>query len=143
MAHVRLPVVHADLHDVLSPQRAGSARIFFDPRWKYVGDSDWVLSLLRANVRMAVLKKFTSVFTHTGRNLSLESKASAEAEVFYQRAPAFVRGLRPMILAHHRLRRLFGGIYSQRPFSFALYTMRNPGGRVVKHADKPTFRWKW
>jgi len=118
-------------------------RIFFDPQWKYVGDSDWVLSLLRANVRMALLRKFTSVFTHTGRNLSLESNASAEAEVFYQRAPGFIRCLRPAVLAHHRLRRLFGGIYFQRPFSFSLYTQGSPGARVVKHADKPTFRWKW
>jgi glycosyltransferase involved in cell wall biosynthesis len=117
--------------------------IFFDPRWKYVGDGDWVRSLLRARVPMSVLKQFTSVFTHTGRNLSLEANAAREAEAYYREAPGFVRHSRPAVLAHHRLRRLLCGVYVQRPFSFSLYTLSSPAARVTKRADKPTFVWKW
>lgn len=117
--------------------------IFFDPRWKYVGDSDWILSLLRTQVRMAVLKRFTSVFTHTGQNLSLEGNALRESKTFFRNAPALMRILRPAILAHHRLRRLLAGAYVQQPFSFSLYTLASPETRITKHAVEPTFRWKW
>lgn len=118
-------------------------RIFFDPRWKYVGDSAWMLSLLRAKVRMATLKEFTSVFTHTGNNLSMEARALLETGEFYGHASRVVRALRPAVLVHHRLRRLFGGIYFQRPFSFSLYTQESRNARVLKRADNPTFLWKW
>jgi glycosyltransferase involved in cell wall biosynthesis len=117
--------------------------IFFDPHWKYVGDSAWVMSLLGARVRMAVLKEFTSVFTHTGRNLSLEANAMREAEAFYDETHRSIRCARSLILAHHRLRRLLCGVYSQQPFSFSLYTLSSPSARITKYARKPTFIWKW
>jgi len=116
---------------------------FFDERWKIVGDSDWVLRLLQAGVRTAVLWRFTSVFTRTGSNLSQHESAAGEMERFWSLAPRHVRALRPGILLHHRLRRLLGGIYFQRPFDFELYTASNPQSRVVKHVEKPTFRWQW
>jgi glycosyltransferase involved in cell wall biosynthesis len=116
-------------------------QLFFDPRWKMVGDCDWVLRLIRSGARLGTLRRFTSVFTHTGQNLSL--KAEAEGKEFQRSAPPLVRALRPAILAHHRLRRWLGGIYSQAPFSFELYTRDSPDCRVLRKADKPTFRWRW
>jgi glycosyltransferase involved in cell wall biosynthesis len=118
-------------------------QLFFDTSWRYVGDSDWVLRLIRSGARMAVLRRFTSVFTHTGSNLSLEEKAREEGQKFWGTAPPLARVSRPAILAHHRVRRWLGGIYGQAPFSFSLYTRESPNARVTKHAAKPTFRWKW
>jgi glycosyltransferase involved in cell wall biosynthesis len=115
--------------------------IFFDPRWKMVGDSDWMLRVLRSGARLAVLRRFTSVFTRTGENLSL--KAGEEARRFFGEAPSLLKVLRPAILLHHRLRRLVGGIYSQEPFSFELYTRGKPEARVVRTAERPTSRWRW
>ncbi len=118
-------------------------KIFFEPRWRYVGDSAWVLRLIQADVKMRIMRRFTSVFTHTGENLSLQQKAQDEAAVFYATAPAILRGLRPLVLAQHRVRRLLGGIYTQPPFDFSLYTRQTPDLRVTRHVDKPTFRWRW
>jgi glycosyltransferase involved in cell wall biosynthesis len=118
-------------------------KIFFDPRWRIVGDSAWVLELIRSGVRMDVLRKFTSVFTNTGENLSLHAKAREEGAAFHATAPALARALRPAVLAHHRVRRLLGGIYSQEPFEFSLYTKSSPEQRVVRRVEKPTFRWRW
>ena len=117
--------------------------VLFDPRWKYVGDSQWMLALIRAGVRMQVLRRFTSVFTHTGENLSLHGAALTEASAFYETAPRLMRALRPLTLMHHRARRLLGGIYSQQAFEFALYTKKSPSQRAVRRADRPTFRWRW
>lgn len=114
----------------------------FDPRWRYCGDAAMVHSLLRDHVPMGILRQFTSVFTHTGKNLSLMPEALAEAHAFYAEAPRLVRTLRPVVLLHHRLRRLLGGIYTQKPFDFAVYTRQSPLHRVVQHVAQPTFRWR-
>lgn len=115
----------------------------FDPRWRYCGDSAMVLGLLKDRVRMGVLRRFTSAFTHTGHNLSLRPEAQVEARAFFAQAPRLVRWLRPLIVAHHRLRRLLGGAYWQRPFDFAIYTRDSPDRRVVQHVARPTGRWQW
>jgi len=117
--------------------------IFFDPKWRYVGDSDWVRRLIQKRVPMDVLRRFTSVFTHTGGNLSLHEKAQQEARIYHATAPIIPRSLRPLVLVHHRLRRWCGGIYTQPPFEFALYTRANSAKRVVRQVTKPTFRWRW
>ena len=115
----------------------------FDPRWRYCGDSAMVLSLLRGGVRMGVLRRFTSAFTHTGRNLSLKPEALAEARTLFSEGPGLALKLRPLVLLHHRLRRLLGGAYFQKPFDFAVYTRHSPAQRVVQHVARPTFRWQW
>jgi len=47
------------------------------------------------------------------------------------------------VLAHHRLRRLWNGVYHQKPFRFSLFTLDSPEQRVEGAAEKPTFRWRW
>jgi glycosyltransferase involved in cell wall biosynthesis len=116
---------------------------YFNPKWRYCGDSAWVLRLLQQNVPMTVLRDFTSIFTHTGANLSLDPRARAEAHAFWATAPYWTRRLRPMILMHHRLRRLWGGIYSQKPFDYSVYTRRSPDRRIKRQVKRPSFRWKW
>jgi glycosyltransferase involved in cell wall biosynthesis len=118
-------------------------RLEFDPRWRYCGDGDWVLRLLQEGVRMAVLRRFTSAFTHTGKNLSLNPDVQAEARRFHDQAPSLTKALKPLVLLHHRFRRLCGGVYHQRPFSFALYTRQSPDRRQEQLVEKPTFRWRW
>ena len=120
-----------------------SGRHFFDPEWRMVGDSAWILGLLKDKVCMAVLPIFTSAFTVTGRNLSLNPKALEEARTFRRSAPAWMRLARPLILFQHRLRRLAGGVYSQEPFTYEIYTEKSPNRRAVFHVAHPTFRWKW
>jgi glycosyltransferase involved in cell wall biosynthesis len=117
--------------------------LLFDPRWRYVGDSAWVKRLLDARIQMDVLRHFTSAFTHTGANLSLDPKTRTEVAAYLQEAPRWLRTLRPAVLLHHRLRRWLGGIYSQQPFDFALYTRESPRLRTTRRVARPAFRWKW
>lgn len=118
-------------------------KLFFDPAWRYCGDCAWVLAMIDAGVKMSVIPQFTSVFTHTGRNLSLEAKAQEEAHRLWASAPLWNRKLRYLVLLQHRVRRLLGGVYSQRPFEFSLYTEGSPNARVTRYVNKPTFRWRW
>src|SRR5207247_5657506 len=47
-------------------------RLFFDTRYRILGDVHWVLALLESRARMGILHEFTSTFTSTGENLSLK-----------------------------------------------------------------------
>ena len=117
--------------------------VVFDPGWRYCGDSVWVRQLFRAGARMACLGRFTSVFTHTGENLSLQPEVKAEAARFFAETPAWVRLCKPAVLLRHRVRRWVGGGYRQAPFRYSLHTHAHPTSRVERRVDRPTFRWRW
>jgi glycosyltransferase involved in cell wall biosynthesis len=117
--------------------------VFFDPRWRIISDADWMRRLIQERVPMAVLRRFTSVFTHTGQNLSTDEKAQTELRAFRATASPMARAARPMVVAHHRARRWLGGVYAQAPFDFSLYTSEQPNLRVVRHVARPTSRWRW
>lgn len=113
---------------------------FFDPRLRAGGDGEWMVRLLRRRVRMAATGSFTSVFTLTGMNLGQNAGARRETLELRRTAPLWARLGRPIIIGHHRLRRLLGGMYSQPPFSFSLYTQASPTRRELREVHQPTIR---
>jgi glycosyltransferase involved in cell wall biosynthesis len=113
---------------------------FFDARWRDVGDGEWMLRMLQRGVGMDALNLFTSVFTRTGANMSMGPNAQRENRLLFETAPLWARKLKPLIIAHHRLRRLAHGSYFQKPFDYEIYTQRNPLSRVAHHVSRPTFR---
>jgi len=114
---------------------------FYDTNWLDVGDAEWMLRLLRRSVPMATLRRFTSTFTDASNNMGLKPNADRESRRMYESAPAWARKLRRWIILHHRLRRLAGGMYSQKPFSYSIYTRQNPDRRDTFEVSKPTFIW--
>jgi glycosyltransferase involved in cell wall biosynthesis len=112
---------------------------FFDPVLRDVGDGEWMVRLLQKKTRMGVLGAFTSAFTCTGNNMSTGENARQERHQLAASAPTLVRALKPAIILHHRLRRLCGGMYFQRPFSFEVFTARSPAHRHLFQVDRPTF----
>lgn len=115
---------------------------FFDPAWRDAGDAEWMLRLMRRKVRMASLGQFTSTFTQTGANMSAGANAKSENRRLFQTAPAWARTAKPLIILHHRLRRLCAGIYAQKPFDFAIYTPASPQQRILQTVADPKFRPK-
>jgi glycosyltransferase involved in cell wall biosynthesis len=116
-------------------------RLWFDPTLKDIGDLTWVLALLQARIKLAVLDAFTSVFTETGVNMNLLANAQREKDMFYRSAPAWLRLTRHFWIAHHRARRLAAGHYRTLELTFSLYTQASPHRRVVRNVQNPTFRW--
>lgn len=116
--------------------------IFFDSSLRVVGDGEWILRLLKRGTRMAIMRRFTSVFTLRGANLGIGENALREAQALNASAPLWARKFKPLLILHHRLRRLAGGIYFQQPFSFSLYTLQNPERRVLREVKVPRFRWR-
>jgi glycosyltransferase involved in cell wall biosynthesis len=116
--------------------------LFFDPKWRDLGDTEWVLRLLAAGVPMAVMPRFTSTFADTGNNMNLSPNARREKQVMFDSAPGWARRLKFALVCQHRLRRLLGGMYSQKPFDYAIYTPDSPSNRQTHHVAAPTFLWK-
>lgn len=116
--------------------------MFFNPALRNAGDAEWMLRLLRERVPMAVLRRFTSAFAFTGMNISDTPNSRREAMELAASAPWMVRKFKPLLVLQHRLRRLSGGIYFQKPFSYSIYTPAQPGERKVHQVSRPRSRWK-
>jgi glycosyltransferase involved in cell wall biosynthesis len=115
--------------------------ILFDTRWRDLGDFHWIRSLIQQGVPMAVFDQFTSVFADTGENMNLKPNAIREKAETAAMIPAWVRGFKPVWIAHHRLRRVFAGHFSLGPTSYAVYTPQSPDRRVTFDVAKPTAVW--
>jgi len=115
--------------------------IFFDTRWRDLGDFHWVLALMKQRVPMAVFDHFTSTFADTGENMNLKPNAIREKAETQGMAPLWARLLKPMWIMHHRLRRIGGGHFSLKPTSYSIYTLASPEHRVRFEVSKPTAVW--
>jgi glycosyltransferase involved in cell wall biosynthesis len=115
--------------------------IYFDARWRDLGDFHWILALLKNHVSMAVCDGFTSVFVDTGENMNLKPNAIREKAETRAMIPPWVRLLKPVWIAHHRLRRLAAGHFSLKPTSYFIYTLQSPERRVPFEVSRPTAVW--
>ena len=115
--------------------------IFFDTRWRDLGDLHWVRALLDHKVPIAVFDQFTSSFSDTGENMNLKPNALREMSETLAMAPAWTRMLRPALIAHHRLRRLTAGHFFLKPTKYSIYTLESPDRRVEFDVQKPTAVW--
>jgi glycosyltransferase involved in cell wall biosynthesis len=109
----------------------------FDPKLRDVGDGEWMIRLLRVGLKMATLRQFTSVFTQTGANMSASPNAARERRELLESAPFLAQKTRRLLILHHRLRRLLGGMYSQKPFDYAIFTTSSPERRMRFHVSQP------
>ncbi|MBI5818826.1 MAG: glycosyltransferase [Verrucomicrobia bacterium] len=111
--------------------------LFFDERYKDLGDVVWMLKLIEQRVPMRLLGAFTSVFTETGQNMGLGANVQRERAQLVATAPSWAHCVRPLIVLHYRLRRLLAGHYFQKPFRYSLYTLASPAVRVTMNAVQP------
>jgi glycosyltransferase involved in cell wall biosynthesis len=115
--------------------------IFFDTRWRDIGDFHWVRALMEKNVPMKVCDSFTSIFADTGENMMLKPNALREKAETAAMMPRQVRVLKPLWILQHRLRRIAAGHFSMKPTSYSIYTLQSPGQRVTFDVPKPTAVW--
>ncbi len=116
--------------------------LFFDTRYRVLGDVDWVLRILEQRVPMGLLGRLTSAFTNTGDNLSLKPEGVRERRAMLASAPPLARALRPWFVVQYRLRKLAAGHYSLPAFEYALFTRNSPDRRVRVQVPRPTAVWK-
>ena len=137
---VRFPVLTCSLF--VRRRVVENLGIYFDTQWRALGDLFWIMEMTKQNLKMAVFPRFTSVFTDTGENMSLQPIASKERRLKWQMAPAWVKLLQFPLIIQYRMRLAARGSLFQKPFEYDLYTRTNPQTRVIRKAAKPTSFWK-
>jgi glycosyltransferase involved in cell wall biosynthesis len=116
--------------------------IYFDTKWRDLGDFFYVRDLVTKKISMALLPEMTSVFTDTGDNMNLKPNALRERAVKWEMAPDWVRALKYFFILQHRARLVLRPPVWQSPFDYSVYTLTSPTQRVTKHAAHPTTFWK-
>jgi len=116
-------------------------QIFFDTRWRDLGDFHWVRSLLNQGVSIAASNTFTSVFADTGENMNLKPNAIREMAETAQMIPGWLRKTKLLWIGHHRLRRLLGGHFNLKPTGYDIYTKTSLEHRVHIEVSKPSGVW--
>jgi len=137
--HLRFPVLTSSIF--IRRKVITERGIFFDTRWRDLGDYHWVRALMKAGVPMAVSDAFTSVFADTGENMNLKPNAIREKAETSAMTPPWVEWLKPVWVVHHRLRRLLAGHFFLKPTAYAIYTRQSPDQRVTIDVPKPTAVW--
>lgn len=115
--------------------------IFFDTRWRDLGDFHWARDLMRNHVPMAVCDSLAATFADTGENMNLRPNAIREKEETYAMMPRGIRLLKPFWIFQHRLRRIAAGHFRLAPMSYEIYTLKSPEKRVRFEVPKPTSVW--
>jgi glycosyltransferase involved in cell wall biosynthesis len=115
--------------------------LYFDTRFRDLGDVAWMMRALGANLKMALLHSYTSVFTETGVNMNQGANAAREKKEYFGSAPKWAQLATPLFVMQHRLRRFFQGAYHQNPFSYSIYTLGEPEKRTTFNVKNPTARW--
>jgi glycosyltransferase involved in cell wall biosynthesis len=115
--------------------------LVFDPSWRVVGDSVWILSLLKASLRGKLLRQRIASFAYSPENLSQHQTATEERHRLRTMAPAPMRILAPFTVALFRFRRLLVGGYSLKPHNYKIFTRATPFQRREFQVSAPTHRW--
>jgi len=115
--------------------------LYFDIRWRDLGDFHWILALMKNKVPMAACDSFTSVFADTGENMNLKPNALREKSETRAMTPRWLRMFEPVWIAQHRLRRFAAGHFSLKSTSYSIYTLQSPNQRVRFDVPKPTAVW--
>ncbi len=116
--------------------------IYFDTRWRILGDFHWVMALMKSKATMAVCDAFTSAFADTGDNLCLKPEAAREKEQTDALIPGWVRLSKWAWVGHHHFRRWAAGQFSMNATSYSVYTQPSPERRVTFEVPKPTALWR-
>jgi glycosyltransferase involved in cell wall biosynthesis len=115
--------------------------LYFDTRWRDIGDSMWMKDAMDLRLKMKVLRRYTSTFTETGENMNLKPNALRERRLGARLTPLWARTLRWPLLQAHRARAAVTRLYWEKPFTYSLYTLTSPDKRVDVYVPKPTGIW--
>jgi glycosyltransferase involved in cell wall biosynthesis len=114
----------------------------FNSRYKTVADADLVIRLLRNRYSARHVRRYLSVFTWTGGNLSASGQASEEEAKLLASGPFWVRMLRCAVNGIRLLHKLFSGAYFQRfPVEYYIYAGQSADRRTRCVARSGS--WKW
>jgi glycosyltransferase involved in cell wall biosynthesis len=116
--------------------------LWLDTQWRDIADLVWCQAMMRRGLHIALLPRFTSIFTDTGENMNLQPNARREIQRLWGMTPRWVRLCKYAVMVHYRLDLLARGAFSSQPFDYSLYTLASPQAREWRHVARPTSFWR-
>lgn len=114
--------------------------LYYDTDYKSIADKVWALELVKAGLKMRLLREYTSVFGTTGSNFAYSEVSLKEMAAYNKAIPWILRLGRHFAKVLFRLKKLRHGSYRQEPFSYSIFTRRNQDQRQIFQVDAPRFR---
>ncbi|MFC1468040.1 glycosyltransferase [Verrucomicrobiota bacterium] len=124
------------------------ARVFaadfrFDTRWRAVSDCDLVCRMLRQGFVAGPLRQYLSVFTMTGKNLSVLDAGRRELTDFRREQPLLARLMRwPLNGCRFVEKALRGGYVHHGSLEYEVYADDSAVRRTFS-AKRPSSRFRW
>jgi len=141
LSHLRLADLNTLTCATFFRRRLVDAGFRFPTHLRIAGDQHWVFHLLKAGIKMGVMRQPLSVFTFTGANLSNSRWAEKEKFGWLPSSETPNRWMTPAIVSWHRVKKLFAGAYRRRDLTIEIYTRASPDRRCMISASGIGFRW--
>ena len=135
--HTRLVHLHS-LSAATFFKRSALPNPAFEKRWKIIGDAVLVDHLANMKRKFCCLKKPLSSYMITGENLSLATPG-AELPAWHRELGFPPRWVRPLVILHHRIRRLLEGAYQAQKVALKIYRFESQERENVY--DSISYRW--
>jgi len=115
----------------------------FDTSYKAISDCILLTQILEQGKLAARLDQYLSIFTMTGKNLSIEDVGLKELKYWHDTAPLFIRLFRPIINGFRYFEKWLVGGYSESfPLKYSIYTDdMNARKLFVRNSGSWKFTW--
>jgi glycosyltransferase involved in cell wall biosynthesis len=115
----------------------------FDKRYRYVGDQEFVIRLMRNQYRFAFCHRYFSAFTMTGQNIGVSAAALCEGRRLRSQLPRLVMASAgPLHLVRWAMKFLAGAYFQRMPLAYAVYDSADAVERRAFVAHTASFRWR-
>jgi glycosyltransferase involved in cell wall biosynthesis len=114
---------------------------FFEPKWKAIGDAEWVWRVLGSGAKAGILNEPLSAFTLTGSNLGATPASLQEASRWRASGSPLERIATPFLRANHWIKKAIAGAYFPQAVTSAVFTARSPDRRVPIQSSALGSQW--
>ena len=115
----------------------------FDETYRSIADAIFLYSVLKKGFNGAHVRRYFSVFTYTGSNLSLDPISEIEKTRFNKTLPIWYRISKPVFFILFYIERLLNKTYSEKSdLKYSIFDKGNTARRVDKVKENLTFRVK-
>lgn len=116
----------------------------FDESYKSIADVIFLFDVIRKGFKGAHIRKYFSVFTYSGTNLSLDPISRIEKSRFNKTLPVWYRVMKPLFFLLFFVERILKNTYNEKsPLSYSIFTNESLLQRKTFTKVNPGFRLKF
>ncbi len=113
----------------------------FNESYRSIADAIFLYEVMKKGFKGIHVKKYVSVFTYSGANLSLDPISDIEKKRFNDTLPRWYRFLKPVFHVMFFIERILKNTFSEKsPLSYSIFTKESPAQRKTFVKVNPGYR---